>query len=78
LRGLERHLGELLDVEEVHRAQVVVALWLARAGKRDSCARRATVSAVLDWDDLLAEPDPHAAAVAFARAVVAHAPPPVV
>jgi hypothetical protein len=28
---------------------------------------------VLDWDDLLAEPDPHAAAVAFCRAVVAHA-----
>jgi hypothetical protein len=28
---------------------------------------------VLDWDDLLAEPDPHAAAVALARAVVAHA-----
>jgi hypothetical protein len=28
---------------------------------------------VLDWDDLLAEPDPHGAAVAFCRAVVAHA-----
>jgi hypothetical protein len=29
---------------------------------------------VLDWDDLPAEPDPHAAAVAFARAVVAGTP----
>jgi hypothetical protein len=28
---------------------------------------------VLDWDDLLADPDPHGAAVAFGRAVVAHA-----
>jgi hypothetical protein len=28
---------------------------------------------VLEWEDLLAEPDPHAAALAFGRAVVAHA-----
>jgi hypothetical protein len=28
---------------------------------------------VLDWDDVLSEPDPHAAALTFGRAAVAHA-----